>query len=87
MTTPPPAPLLSGITPTTVTVETGDFTRTATGQNFLSTSVVRVNGSARATTFGSSTALTATGQADPDVAAAFERGFDHRPRREALPVM
>ncbi len=54
-----PVPTLNSISPSTAFVGSGDFTLTATGKNFVASSVVRWNGSDRATTFGSSTQLTA----------------------------
>ncbi len=69
VTTPPAAPILSSVTPTTAAAGGSGFTLTATGQNFMPSSVVQVNGSARATTFGTSTSLTATIQAG-DIASA-----------------
>jgi hypothetical protein len=59
VTTAPAAPVLSSITPPTAAAGGSGFTLTATGQNFVPTSVVQVNGNARATTFGTSTSLTA----------------------------
>jgi hypothetical protein len=55
-----PVPAVSGISPTTATAGGSDFTLTVNGSNFVSGSVVQVNGSARTTTFVSSTQLTAT---------------------------
>ena len=56
---PPPAPVLSSLSPATLPLGSGAFTLTATGQNFTATSVVRVNGASRPTTFLSATQLTA----------------------------
>src|SRR5215471_4768173 len=53
------APSLASISPSTATVGGPAFTLTATGSNFVSGSIVQVNGSNRATTFVSSTQLTA----------------------------
>jgi hypothetical protein len=60
VTSPPPAPTLTGISPTTVGAGGPAFTLTATGSNFAGNSVVQVNGSPRATTFLSSNQLSAT---------------------------
>ncbi len=60
MTPPPAAPTLSSISPTSVSAGGAAFPLTVTGTNFVGTSVVQVNGSARATTVGSATSLTAT---------------------------
>src|SRR5215813_13817007 len=54
-----PVPTLSSIMPNTAAVGSGAFTLTATGSNFVASSVVRWNGSNRTTTFVSSTQLTA----------------------------
>jgi len=54
-----PAPSLTSINPTNVAAGGGAFTLTAAGSNFAITSVVRWNGSARTTTFVSSTQLQA----------------------------
>jgi hypothetical protein len=59
VTAPPAAPVLTSIAPTTAASGGASFTLTATGQNFVPTSVVRINGNARATTYGSSTSMTA----------------------------
>ena len=56
---PPPAPALSSITPSSTLVGQS-VTLIITGQYFTPASIVQVNGSARATTFESSTSLTAT---------------------------
>src|SRR5262249_38021433 len=69
VTAPPSAPVLSSITPTSTGAGGPIFTLTANGQNFVPTSVVRVNGSARTTSFGGSTSLTATIPAS-DIASA-----------------
>ena len=55
-----PPPTLTSISPAAVGVGGGAFTLTATGTDFVSTSVVQVNGSPRATAFVSATQLTAT---------------------------
>jgi len=54
-----PAPTLSALSPTSVTAGGPAFTLTMNGSNFVSGSTVRWNGSARTTTFVSSTQLTA----------------------------
>src|SRR5215471_13641768 len=53
-------PTLTAISPTSAIAGNGPFTLTATGANFVSTSVVQVNGATRTTAFVSSTQLTAT---------------------------
>ncbi len=55
-----PVPTLTSISPAQVTAGSPDFTLTATGTAFDQTSVIRVNGTARPTTFVSATQLTAT---------------------------
>ncbi len=55
-----PVPTLASLNPSAVLVGGADFTLTLTGTNFVSASKVRFNGADRATTFGSSTQLTAT---------------------------
>ncbi len=55
-----PLPTLTALSPGTVLVGGAQFTLTLTGTNFVGTSVVRVNGSDRATTFVSGTQLQAT---------------------------
>src|SRR5262245_26714265 len=57
---PPPSPTLSAISPTSAVAGSGPVTLTATGSNFVSSSVVQVNGASRATSFVSATQLTAT---------------------------
>jgi hypothetical protein len=69
VTAPKPAPSLTSINPTTVAAGGGAVTLTATGTNFAGTSVLRVNGSNRATTVVSATQLTTTILAS-DLAAA-----------------
>src|SRR5262249_19545361 len=54
-----PSPSLTSISPASTTVGSSGFTLTVTGSNFVSGSVVRVNGASRTTTFVSSTQLTA----------------------------
>src|SRR5207247_8952520 len=54
-----PAPTLSTIAPSSAMAGGPAFTLTVTGTNFNSSSIVRWNGNARTTTFGSSTQLTA----------------------------
>src|SRR5437773_12548331 len=54
-----PVPTLSSILPNTAAVGSGAFTLTATGTNFVASSVVRWNGSNRTTTFVNSTKLQA----------------------------
>jgi hypothetical protein len=54
-----PVPAITTLNPSSVVEGSGAFTLTVTGTNFLSTSVVRVNGSDRVTTFGSATEVTA----------------------------
>lgn len=64
-----PVPTLTSIQPTSVTAGSGAQTLTLTGTNFIATSVVNVNGSARTTTYVSATQLTAALTA-ADVASA-----------------
>jgi nitrite reductase/ring-hydroxylating ferredoxin subunit len=54
-----PAPVLSSISPSTVTVGSGAFSLAATGSSFVQGSVVQVDGSARTTHFVNSTQITA----------------------------
>lgn len=54
-----PAPVITSVSPLSATVGGAAFTLTVTGSNFISSSVVQWNGSSRATTFVSSTQLTA----------------------------
>jgi uncharacterized protein (TIGR03437 family) len=56
---PNPTPTLTSLSPTSATAGSAGFTLTATGANFVNTSVVQWNGSARTTTFVSATQLTA----------------------------
>src|SRR5215472_172127 len=65
----PLAPRLTSIAPASVAMGGGDLALTATGTNFTSASVVRVNGAMRPTTFVSATLLTAAILAT-DIAAA-----------------
>jgi len=53
-------PTLTSISPTSAPVGSAEFTLTATGSNFMSSSVVKWGGSNRTTTFVSATQLTAT---------------------------
>lgn len=55
-----PVPVLSSLSPASATVRQASFPLTATGTNFVSSSVIRWNNTALATTFNSSTQLTAT---------------------------
>ncbi len=57
---PNPAPAISSLSPTSATAGGAAFTLTVNGSGFVSASVVRWNGSSRATTFVSSTQLTAS---------------------------
>jgi hypothetical protein len=54
-----PAPVISSVTPSSIT--TGAFTLTVNGTGFLSGAVVKLNGAAVPTTFNSSAQLTAAG--------------------------
>jgi len=56
---PPPAPTMSGISPTTATTGAAAFPLTVTGANFTSASTVKWGTTALATTFVSATELTA----------------------------
>jgi uncharacterized protein (TIGR03437 family) len=64
-----PLPALTGMSPANATAGGAQFTLTVSGTGFVSTSVVNWNGSARTTTFVSSTQLTAMITAG-DIAAA-----------------
>jgi hypothetical protein len=64
-----PSPSLSSISPSSVSAGSAAFTLTLNGSNFVSGSVVRVNGSTRSTAFINSTQLTATISAS-DVASS-----------------
>ena len=64
-----PVPSLASISPSTVSPGSAGFTLTLTGTNFISGSVVQVNGTSRTTTFVSGTQLTAAIAAS-DVASA-----------------
>src|SRR5207253_156001 len=55
-----PVPSLSSISHSNSSAGSPGFTLTLTGSNFVSNSVVRVNGAGRATTFVSATLLTAS---------------------------
>jgi hypothetical protein len=54
-----PVPTLTGVTPNSATAGSAAFTLTASGTGFISTSVLKWNGAALATSYGSSTSLTA----------------------------
>jgi hypothetical protein len=56
----PPAHAPSSVSPSTVARDVGDRTLTATGANFMPSSVVQINGSPRITSFVGATQLTAT---------------------------
>jgi 6-phosphogluconolactonase len=56
---PPPTPTITTISPNTTVAGGAAFTLTITGTNFVATSVVNFGGTARSTTFVSSTQLTA----------------------------
>ncbi|MEW5976923.1 MAG: LamG-like jellyroll fold domain-containing protein, partial [Acidobacteriota bacterium] len=58
--TPPPVPVVSGLSPSSALVGGAGFTLTVSGNNFVAGAVVRWNGSARTTTFVSATELTAS---------------------------
>jgi hypothetical protein len=58
--TPNPLPVLTSISPASVTADTAAFTLTANGSNFTPCSTVMWNGSALATSFVSATKLTAS---------------------------
>ncbi|PYU21136.1 MAG: hypothetical protein DMG32_21320 [Acidobacteria bacterium] len=53
-------PTLTGISPSSAIAGSGPVTLTATGTNFINSSVIQVNGAAYSTTFVSSTQLTST---------------------------
>jgi outer membrane protein assembly factor BamB len=57
---PTPAPVVTSLSPNSAFVGSGGFTLMVNGSNFTQTSVVQWNGSARATTFVSSTQLSAS---------------------------
>ena len=57
---PSAVPQISGLSPRSITAGSAGFTLTVNGKNFVSQSVVLVNGNARTTTFSNSTALQAT---------------------------
>jgi len=56
---PNPVPAITSLSPNTASAGSGAFTLTVNGSNFVSSSVVQWNGSARVTTFVSATQLTA----------------------------
>jgi hypothetical protein len=58
--TPPGGPMVTGLSPSTVTAGGPAFTLTVTGVHFAPTSIVRWNGADRTTTYVSPTTLTAT---------------------------
>jgi hypothetical protein len=62
-----PTPSLSSLSPSSANAGSANLTLTVTGNNFVSSSVVRWNGSSRATTFVSSTQLQAA-ITSPDLA-------------------
>lgn len=55
-----PVPTLSGVSPSSANTGTGPLVITATGTNFVASTVIRVNGVARPTAYVSATELTAT---------------------------
>jgi len=57
---PAPAPIPSGVSPSSVTAGSASFTLTVSGRGFVGSSVVRWNGTARPTTFVSTRELRAT---------------------------
>ncbi len=59
ITTTNPVPVLTSLAPNNVSAGSGAFTLTVNGNNFVGTSVVQWNGSARTTTFVSATQLSA----------------------------
>ncbi len=60
MTVNNPVPTLTGLSPASIQKGTGAFSLVVTGTNFVDGSTVKLDGSARATVFTSSTSLTAT---------------------------
>ena len=64
-----PVPIISGLSPSGTVAGSGGFTLTVNGSNFVAGAVVQWNGSARPTSFASSTQLQATISAS-DVALA-----------------
>jgi hypothetical protein len=64
-----PVPTLSSVSPSSANTGTGPLVITATGTNFVASTVIRVNGVARPTTYVSATELTAT-LSDVDIASA-----------------
>ena len=69
VTTPPPAPTLTSISPTSLAAATPGATVTVTGTNFIGTSYVQFDGAARPTSYTSATQLSVTLSA-ADLAAA-----------------
>lgn len=70
---PNPTPSTSSIDPSSVDEGSSEFDMTVNGSNFISSSVVRFEGSNRSTTFVSSTELTATiPSSDVDTAGEFD---------------
>jgi subtilisin family serine protease len=65
---PPPVPVVTSLAPSTAVAGAGGFSLTVNGSGFATSSVVNWNGTARPTTFVSSTQLRAT-IGDADVAA------------------
>jgi hypothetical protein len=64
-----PVPTLASISPTTAVANSGSFTLTVTGTNFINGSVINFNSTAKSTTYVSATTLTAT-ISNSDIAAA-----------------
>src|SRR5207253_382629 len=69
-----PVPTTTSLSPTSRFVGVGVFTLTVDGTNFVASSVIRLNGTPRTTTFVSSTRLTASIPAT-DTAAVGTRGI------------
>ncbi|MGE0129856.1 MAG: hypothetical protein AB7U82_17380 [Blastocatellales bacterium] len=65
-----PVPTIAGLSPASVTAGGSDFTLTVNGTNFISGSVIRINGNDHATNFISATQLTAPITAAEIAAAA-----------------
>src|SRR5207247_2419575 len=59
ITAPNPSPTLTSLSPSSVVAGGAAFTLALTGTNFISASILQWTGSQRATTFGSSTQLSA----------------------------
>jgi hypothetical protein len=74
ITEPPPVPTITSISPTTLPIGAQMRTVTVTGTGFVTSSVVRVNGTTRPTTFVSGTTLTVT-LAASDIASAGSLGL------------